>query len=70
LGPVVNMEGEGRVFLDKLDSEEMVKRDTGELKFALQKLDAFPIPELVRPPVRYTSRNSWLRVRAASVNRT
>src|SRR5229473_8202859 len=29
----------------------MVKRDTGELKLALQKLDAITLPELVRPPV-------------------
>jgi hypothetical protein len=37
--------------LHKLDPKEMVKRDTGELKLALQKLDAITIPELVRPPV-------------------
>ncbi len=36
---------------EQLDPEEMVKRDTGELTLALQKLDAIAIPELVRPPV-------------------
>lgn len=30
---------------------EMVKRDTGHLRLALQKLDTVTIPELVRPPV-------------------
>ena len=36
---------------ERVDPELMVTRDTGELKLALQKLDAITIPELVRPLV-------------------
>jgi hypothetical protein len=36
---------------ERLDPEEIVKRDTAELSLALRMLDAITTPDLIRPPV-------------------